>query len=527
MYKVLVSDNISDSGLQSLLEAKDIQVDKKVGLSPDELKEIIGDYHALAVRGATKATAEIIAAGTNLRVIGRAGSGLDNVDIPAATKRGIVVMNTPGGNSVTTAEHTVAMMMALTRNIPQACASMKDGKWDKKKFGGTEILNKTLGVVGLGKIGSIVADRAMGLGMRVVAFDPIMSADQAKQMGVKLASLDELYAQADFITLHVPLTPETKGIICSKNIAKMKNGVRIINCSRGAVVNEDDLADALESGKVAGAALDVFSVEPPQNRRLLDLDKVICTPHLGASTKEAQENVAVAIAEQIRDYLLTGTIRNAVNAPALSGEALMRMRPFIELSQKLGLFLGQMVRTGIKSVEAAYSGDVSEMEFSPLTTSFLTGLLTPQLQDDVNRVNAPMVAASRGIVVSETRVSKSEDFLSLLKYTVTTEADVHVAEGTLFGRSEPRMVRYNGYRGEFDPSGELLLIRALDMPGVIGAMGNTLGARGINISHFQFARKEKGGEALLFLNTDSRADDAAIEALAAMDNVTAVRRLKI
>ena len=353
----------------------------------------------MVVRGATKVTAQVIAAADNLKVVGRAGTGLDNVDIRAASERGIVVMNTPGGNSVTTAEHTVSMMMSLVRNIPQANASMKQGKWEKKKFSGSEIFNKVLGVVGLGKIGAIVADRAMGLGMKVIAYDPFLSVDQAKQMGVKLGSVDEVFKESDFITFHVPLTDETRGLVNAKNIAKMKDGVRIVNCSRGPVVNEEDLADAIESGKVVGAALDVYMQEPPGLTRLIQLDRVICTPHLGASTREAQDNVAIAVANQIRDYLLDGTIQNAVNAPAVSGEALENLKPYLELGQRLGLFLGSLVQTGIKTVEAQYSGAVLDMELKPITTCFLTGLLTPIMMDDVNQVNAPMVAEERGILV--------------------------------------------------------------------------------------------------------------------------------
>lgn len=525
--KVLVSDNLSELGVQIFRDAEGIEVDVKVGLTPEQLKEIIPQYHGLAVRGATKVTEDIIAVADNLKVIGRAGTGLDNVNIPAASKRGIVVMNTPGGNTVTTAEHAVSMLMSLARNVPQADHSMKQGKWEKKKFSGTEIFNKTLGVVGLGKIGSVVADRAMGLGMNVIAYDPFLSEEQAKQLGIRLGTLDQVFQEADFITLHVPLTDETRALINAGNIAKMKDGVRIVNCSRGPVVNEEDLADAVESGKVAGAAIDVYSTEPPGKTRLVSLEHVICTPHLGASTQEAQDNVAIAVANQIRDYLLSGTIRNAVNAPAVSGEALETLKPYLDLSHRLGMFLGQSVETGIKSVEAQYSGDVATMELKPITTSFLTGLLTPILKEDVNQVNAPMVAQERGIVVSETKVSKGENFLSLLRYKVVTEKRDFKVEGTLFGRSEPRMVRYGSFRGEFDLSGELLLIHGVDKPGLIGKVGSTLGEKGINISHLQFARQEEGGEALLFLNTDVRADDKVLEGLKSLDHVVSVRRLTI
>ncbi|MDQ1239861.1 MAG: D-3-phosphoglycerate dehydrogenase / 2-oxoglutarate reductase [Thermodesulfobacteriota bacterium] len=527
VVKVLVSDNLSELGVKIFREAEGIEVDVKVGLSPDELKQVIRDYDGLAVRGATKVTEEVIAVAEKLKVIGRAGTGLDNVNIPAASKRGIVVMNTPGGNTVTTAEHAVTMMMSLARNIPQADYSMKQGKWEKKKFSGTEIFNKTLGIIGLGKIGSVVADRAMGLGMTILAYDPFLSEDQAKQMGIRLGNLDTVFAEADFITLHVPLTDDTRGLINAQNIAKMKDGVRIVNCSRGPVVNEEDLADAIESGKVAGAALDVYSTEPPGLTRLITLDRVICTPHLGASTQEAQDNVAVAVAAQIRDYLLYGTIRNAVNAPAVSGEALERLKPYLDLAERLGLFLGQTIQTGIKSVEAQYCGDVSEMELKPITTTFLTGLLTPIMKEDVNQVNAPMVAEERGIVVSETKVKKSENFISLLRYKVVTERKDHVVEGTLFGKSEPRMVRYGSFRGEFDLSGELVLVHALDKPGVIGKVGATLGDKGINISHLQFARQREGGEALLFLNTDAKPGLEVMDALAKLDHVSWVKRLTI
>lgn len=525
--KVLVSDNLSELGVQIFKNAPGLEVDVKVGLSPDELKAIINEYDGLAIRGATKVTADVIEAATNLKVVGRAGTGLDNVDIKAASKRGIVVMNTPGGNTVTTAEHTLSMMMALVRNIPQACASMKEGKWDKKKFSGTEILNKTLGIVGLGKIGSVVADRAMGLGMSVIAYDPFLSEDQAKQMGIKLGTVDDVFAESDIITLHVPLTSDTRGIINAKNIARMKKGVRIVNCSRGPVVNEEDLADAIESGHVAGAALDVFNTEPPGLTRLVSSEKVICTPHLGASTREAQDNVAVAVAAQIRDFLLTGTIRNAVNAPAVSGEALETLKPYLELAQRMGLFLGNMIQTGIKSVEAQYSGDVGTMDVKPITTTFLTGLLTPIMMDDVNLVNAPMVAEDRGIKVSETKVSKSQHFTSVVRFKVVTENREHDVEGTLFGRSTPRMVRYGLFRGEFDLCGELILLHAYDKPKVIGQVGLTLGEKGINISHFQFAREEAGGQALLFLNTDTKADESALEALRQLPNVIGVRTLTI
>ncbi len=525
--KVLVSDNLSEVGVQILREADGIEVDVNVGLAPEELESIIGQYHGLAIRGATKVTSKILEAADNLKVVGRAGTGLDNVDIPFASKRGIVVMNTPGGNSVTTAEHTLTMLLCLARNIPQAHASMKHGKWEKKKFGGAEVFNKTLGVVGLGQIGKIVADRAMGLGMNVIGYDPFLSADQAKQLGINKMDLEEVFKRSDFITFHVPLTDETKGIVNSANIAKMKDGVRIINCARGPVVNENDLAEALRSGKVAGAALDVYPVEPPVDNPLIEMENVICTPHLGASTREAQENVAIAVANQIKDYLLHGTVRNAVNAPAVSGEALNTLRPYLDLAERLGLFLGQMVETGARSIEAQYAGEVTDMDLGPITISFLTGFLRPIMGMDVNQVNASMVAEERGVALSETKFSKGENFLSVLRYKVTTDKQDFLVEGALFGLTEPRMVRFNSAKGEFDLSGNLLLIRGMDKPGVIGRVGSTLGDADINISHFQFAREAAGGAALLFLNTDSRPDDETVEKLKTLDSVSSVRRIVI
>jgi D-3-phosphoglycerate dehydrogenase len=525
--KVLVSDNLSEVGVQILREAEGIDVDVKVGMAPEELKSVIPEYHGIAIRGATKLTSDIIGAAGNLKVIGRAGAGLDNVDIPAASKKGIVVMNTPGGNSVTTAEHTLSMMMSLARNIPQAHTSMKNGKWEKKRFSGSEVFNKTLGIVGLGQIGKIVADRAMGLGMNVIGYDPFLSSEQARQLGIRKLDLDEVFEQSDFITFHVPLTDETRGIVNAANMAKMKDGVRIINCARGPVVNEHDLAKAIESGKVAGAALDVYPVEPPEDNPLVDMEQVICTPHLGASTKEAQENVAVAVANQIKDYLLHGTVRNAVNTPAVAGEALVILRPYLDLAERLGLFLGQLIETGARTIEAQYAGEVTELDLSPITTSFLTGFLRPIMGLDVNQVNAPMVAEERGVTISETRFSKGANFLSVLRFKVTTDKQEFLVEGTLFGLSEPRMVRFNSAKGEFDLSGDLLLIRALDKPGVIGRVGAALGDRKVNISHFQFARESVGGEALLFLNTDSRPDDEAVENLRALEHVSSVRRISI
>jgi D-3-phosphoglycerate dehydrogenase len=502
--KVLISDNLHPDGIAILERHPNIEVEVRPGLSPAELKEAIKDADALAIRSATKVTADLIDAAPRLKVVGRAGTGLDNVDIPAASKRGIVVMNTPGGNTITTAEHAVSLMMALARNIPQASASMREGKWEKKKFQGTELLNKTLGIIGLGRIGSVVAERALGLRMRVIGYDPFIPREVAVTMGIEAVSLDELLARADFITLHTPKTKDTAKILNRKAFRKMKPGVRVINCARGGLVDEEALLEALKEGQVAGAALDVYETEPPPaDFPLLQLPNVICTPHLGASTEEAQANVAVAICEQILEYLVYGTIKNAVNAPSVSQEALAQLKPYLTLAEALGAFQAQVVEGAITSVAVAYIGEVSKLDTKPLTHSLLKGLLSPVMHDEVNYVNAPAMAASRGIHISEEKAASAEDFSTLIRVTVRAGNEENMVAGSIFGKYEPRLVRINKFRLEAVPEGHMLFIYNTDRPGVIGAIGTTIGRHNINIARMTVGQEKERGQNVILLTTDT------------------------
>jgi len=502
--KVLVSDNLGEVGIRMFREEEGIEVDVKTGLSPEELKAIIGNYDALAIRSATKVTEEILEAGLpRLKVVGRAGIGLDNVDIPAATKRGIVVMNTPGGNVVTTAEHAVAMMLALTRNIPQGTATLKAGKWEKKKLQGREICNKFLGVIGFGKIGSIVADRGRGLKMQVIVHDPYISPDRIEKAGFESVSLDELYRRADYITVHVPKLKDTAGLLNKETFAKMKYGVMIVNCARGGIVNEADLYEAIKSGKVAGAALDVFETEPPGNSPLIGLDSVICTPHLGASTEEAQTNVAVAVADQIIQYLKNGTVINAVNVPSVTGELLAKLNPYLTLGDRMGCLHAQLCKGPLKEVVIEYTGDFQELDMSPVTTAILKGLLTPMIKDAVNSVNAPVIAKDRGIKVTETSSAGAEDYLNLITVRTKTAETTNTVSGTIFGKHEARVVKINHFRLEMIPQGHAAIIHNLDRPGAIGSIGTILGKHNINISRMQVGQEEEGENNIIFLRTDT------------------------
>jgi len=442
--KVLVSDDVSQNGIDILKNAG-LDVDVKTGLKPDELKKEISVYDALVVRSATKVTADVIEKALNLKVIGRAGSGVDNVDTVAASKKGIVVMNTPGGNTITTAEHTISMLLSMARSIPQATASMKSGKWEKKKFMGVEVFNKTLGVIGLGNIGTEVAKRGQGLGMQVVAYDPYLSADKARSLGVRLVNLNELFRHSDFITIHSSLTNETRHIINRDTIGIMKDGVRIVNCARGGIVDEEALYDALKSGKVKAAAFDVFEKEPPVDCPLLSLDNFICTPHLGASTDEAQENVAIAVAEQIADYLKYKVIRNAVNFPSISPEDMAALQPFVNLGERLGLFLSQFMVVPIKEVVIEYKGEVAKLPTDPVKFATLKGLLTPILDEMLNYVNAPFIAKERGIVVKETTTDNAGDYVNMIELKIAGNGVVHSASGVLYGKKEPRIVEIDRF----------------------------------------------------------------------------------
>ncbi|MHB8846380.1 MAG: phosphoglycerate dehydrogenase [Nitrospirota bacterium] len=524
--KVLISDNLSTRGVDILKKAG-LEVEFRSKTSVEEIEKMIGDYDALIIRSATKVTAGLLEKAAKLKVIGRAGSGLDNVDIPAATKKGVVVMNTPGGNTVTTAEHTIGMIFACARMIPQAYASLKAGKWEKKKFEGVELFDKTLGIVGLGAIGGVVANRCSAMGMKILAFDPFISAEKAKQLGIELADLETIYKRSDFITLHTPKTKETAGLINKDTIAKMKDGVRIINCARGGIVNEADLFEALKSGKVAAAAFDVFEKEPPENHPLLTLDNFIATPHLGASTLEAQENVATAVAEQIVDYLIAGTVRNAVNVPSVPADQLPSLSPYINLAERMGLFTAQVLEGGITQVTVEYSGEVSNLKLEPVTLAALKGLLTPMIQENVNYVNAPLIAKDRGI---EVKVSKSDDtteYTSLVTLKVKAGGRDSSVAGTLNSKKEPRIIQVDNFPMETVPEGDMLVLMNNDKPGVIGGIGTLMGQNGINIARMQFGREKQGGRAMSVVSVDSVIPDTVMDAVRKLPNVLSVKQVRI
>ncbi len=522
--KVLVSDNVAEQGI-SILKKAGFKVDVKVGMSPEELKGVIGDYHGMVIRSATQVTAAVIEAAKNLKVIGRAGSGLDNVDKAAASKKGIVVMNTPGGNTITTAEHTISMILSLSRRIPQATASMKEGKWEKKKFTGVELFNKTLGVVGIGAIGGEVAKRAQGFEMNVIACDPFLSDEKARTLGVEKVGLEDLFKRADFITFHTPLTQETRNLVNKDTIKLMKDGVRIVNCARGGIVNERDLYEALKSGKVAGAALDVFEKEPPEDSPLIGLDNVVSTPHLGAATGEAQENVAVKVAEQIADYLLTGTITNAVNFPSIPPDQMPKLRPYITLAEKLGSFASQVLAGGITEVAVEYRGGASELNTEPITIAAVKGLLTPILEETVNFVNAPFIARERGIEVKETTGGDAGDYQSMLSLRIKAGEEERSFSGALFHRKDPRIVEVDSFPVEIIPEGTMLLMFNNDKPGVIGDIGNFLGKLDINIARMHFGRETAGGTAISVVSIDTPLTQEQIARIRKLPNILFVKQV--
>ncbi len=524
--KVLVSDNISPKCIE-ILKKSGLEVDVKTGMKPEELKACIGNYHGLIIRSATKVTSEIINAAANLKVIGRAGSGLDNVDRVAATKKGIVVMNTPGGNTITTAEHSIALMVALARQIPQATISMKSHKWEKKKFMGVELFNKTLGIIGIGNIGSQVAKRAQGLAMNVIAYDPFFSEDKAKAMGVEKVDIKELFRRSDFITIHTPLTPETRNMINKETIKKMKLGVRIINCARGGIINEKDLYDALVTGKVAGAALDVFEKEPPEDNPLITLNNVISTPHLGASTKEAQENVAVAVAEQVVDYLIHETIRNAVNFPSIPSDQVARLQPYINLAEKLGGFAAQIFKGGVTEITIEYRGEASEINIAPVTIAAIKGFLTPILEETVNFVNALFIAKERGIEVKETKSTDAGDYQSMILIRLKAKDKENYLAGTLFSKKDPRIVAIDNFKVEIVPDGDLLFIYNNDKPGVIGNIGTLLSKNNINIARMHFGRETVGGRAISVVTIDTPATPQIIEEIKRLPNILSIKQITL
>ncbi|MDH3241955.1 MAG: phosphoglycerate dehydrogenase [Alphaproteobacteria bacterium] len=525
MSKVLISDSLSPAAVK-IFKDRGVEVDFKTGMSAEELIACIGAYDGLAVRSATKVTKDVLAAATNLKVVGRAGIGVDNIDVDEATARGVIVMNTPFGNSITTAEHAIAMMFALARDIPEANASTQAGKWEKNRFMGVEVTSKTLGIIGCGNIGSIVADRALGLKMKVVAYDPYLTVERAKDLGVRKLELDDLLAQADFITLHTPLTDATRDIIDAEAIAKMKDGVRVINCARGELVDEAAMVDALKSGKVAGAAIDVFREEPAKESPYFGLENVVCTPHLGAATTEAQENVALQVAEQMSDFLNTGAVVNALNMPSVSAEDAPKLRPYMRLAEELGAFTGQLTKSGLKCVTIEYDGAVADLNTRPLTAIVLKGLLS-ELMDSVNMVNAPVIARDRDIDVTESTHERASDYQTLIRLTVETENSTRTVAGTLFGGDKPRLVEVNGIAMEAELGATMLYVANKDRPGFIGNLGRTLGEAGINIATFHLGRADAGGDAIALVNTDGLVSDETLEKVRALPDVVQAEALQI
>jgi len=526
--KILVSDSLAAQGLEVFKNAGGFEVDVRLGLKPDELKKICADYDGWVIRSGTKITAPLIEAAKNLKVIGRAGVGYENIDVDAASKKGVVVMNTPGGNNVTTGEHTISLMLALARHIPQAVASLKGGKWDRNKYVGVEVCNKTLGIIGLGNVGRIVAERAAGLRMKVIGYDPFIASENIARLGVEPVSLEDILSKSDFITVHVPLTQETKGLIDREAFAKMKNGVRIINCARGGIVDENDLAEAIQSGKVAGAALDVYVDEPPPpDHPLIGMHQVITTPHLGASTDEAQLNVAIAVAEQMVDFLKRGVVRYAVNVPSVSPELLEVLRPYLTLGEKLGSLQVQMADTLPKEVHVEYRGEVTQYDVAPLTLAVLKGLLTPVMESGVNYVNAPLVARERGIKVVESKSSQAGDFASSIFVKIMTDTLEREVEGAIFGSRNPKIVKVNGFYLEAVPEGYILILHNRDVPGVVGAIGTLLGHKGINIAGMELGRREKGGDAISFIHVDNEVPKETLDELRGLSQILSAELVKL
>jgi D-3-phosphoglycerate dehydrogenase len=528
--KVFVADDVSDSGLEPL-RAAGLTVEKQTGLTGPSLVQALQNCEGLIVRSETKVTADLLASAASLRVIGRAGVGVDNIDVPAATLRGIVVMNAPDGNTITTAEHTIALLISLARSIPQASSSLKAGRWERKRFIGVELQGKTLGIVGLGRIGRVVASRARAMGMLIVAYDPFIATDQARDLEIELVALEEVYARADFLTVHTPLTSETRGLINREVLAAMKKGARIVNCARGGLVDEDALYEAISNGSIAGAALDVFVQEPPPaDHPLLKLDQVIVTPHLGASTTEAQEGVAVTVAEQMRDFLLTGALRGAVNVPAVGLKELSLLQPYVLLAESLGRFQAQLVDRPVREVRLEFAGEIVEVDATPVTRAFLAGLLR-DVSARVNVVNAFLIADERGIKVTTTYVRTSGDMAPAIRTEISTEQSTRSLAGTLFGygqqRREGRITEIDGFHLEATPHGHMLVMRNRDVPGVIGRVGTILGDCSVNISRFHLGRRERGGEAMALIEIDAPLNKETLQSLREQEPVLSAQPIEL
>ena len=523
MPRVLIADQLSPAA-EAIFKERGLEVDTRVGMKPAELMAVIGEFDGLAIRSATKVTAEVLAAAPRLKVVGRAGIGVDNIDVEAATQRGVVVMNTPFGNSVTTAEHAISLMLALARQIPAADRSTRAGKWEKNRFMGVELMGKVLGLVGCGNIGSIVADRAQGLKMRVIAFDPFLSAERARDLNVEKVDLDVLLARADFITLHTPLTEQTRNILSRDNLMKTRPGVRLVNCARGGLVDEQAVADLIRDGHVAGAAFDVFAVEPAKESPLFGLDEVVVTPHLGASTSEAQENVALQVAEQISDYLTSGAIVNALNMPSVTAEEAPRLRPYMKLAEQLGSFAGQLTESGLGAVTISYAGHAASLNTRPLTQVVLTGLLRPQLAS-VNMVNAPALAKQRNIDVRVVTSESVRDYQTLMTVEVVTERGPRAVSGTLFQDAEPRLVSIRGIPVEARLGPHMLYVRNQDRPGLVGGLGKILGDAQINVATFHLGREKPGGDAIALVEIDAPISEQILAQVSALPHVLHAKQL--
>ena len=526
-FKILISDSLSKEAVEILEKEKEFKVDVNTKLTPEELKKCIKDYDALVVRSSTKVTKDVIESAERLKIVGRAGVGLDNVDVDAASKKGVIVVNTPGGNTISTAEHTFSMMLSLSRNIPQADLSMKKGEWERKKFMGVELYGKVLGIAGLGRIGSEVAKRALSFEMRVMAYDPYLSVDKAKELGIESVDMKTLLKEADYITVHTPLTDDTRHMISDDEFAMAKKGVKVINCARGGIIDEEALVKAIESGKVSGAALDVFENEPPKDSRLLKLDKVVLTPHLGASTEEAQVNVAIDVATTVRDALLGRGIRNAVNVPCLDPEIYKILDPYLKLAEKIGSMQAQLAEGHIKRVRINYVGDILKYDLSPLTVSLMKGMLTPILQETVNFVNSLVIAKERGISIIETKTAEAHDFSSLISVDVETDKAKSSITGTLFTRVDPRIVKINEYYVDSLPEGYMLVISNKDVPGIIGQIGTILGNNSINIAGMSFGRDVPGGKAVSILNVDSDVPKNVLNEIRKAKNIHEVKLVRV
>jgi len=527
--KVLVSDKLSEEGLKILKSCPQLEVDVKTGLSPEDLVKTIPEYDALIIRSATTVTEAVLAAGKKLKLVGRAGIGVDNVDLNAASKYGVIVENTPSGNAVTTAEHAIAMMFSVSRMIPQAHKKMKEGVWDKKSFVGHELCNKVLGVAGVGNIGRIVANRGLGLKMKVIGYDPFLTPEAAAEMGIELVSLADLFKRSDYITVHVPLNDKTRNLINREAFTQMKKGVYIINCARGGVVNEADLLTALQEGRVGGAALDVFEQEPTaMDSPLIQHPNVVVTPHLGASTDEAQLNVAIEVAEQIVDYFSKGEIRNAVNFPSISSELAKVLKPYLSLCEKIGSLQGQLAEGTPKKITIEYTGEIAKYPLSPMTVSVLKGILEPILEEvSVNYVNSTVIAKERGVKIVEAKTDQVQDFASLIKVTLETSIGTRIVSGTIFGKTHPRIVRVDDFYLEAVPEGTILVIRNHDRPGVIGSVGTLLGKNQVNISRMQLGLGANNGEALALYNVDHHVEPDVIQQLKSLPNIVSVTEVKL